>query len=283
MLYCPLPYPTARPFTFRPSPFTLHPPPFTGPLCIRDLPYVHSFQPLSIAALPVYHLLYKHSSPSFLPHIAPDRRQQMEGAGGSPSASNAQSTLHPTPFLHEHHPGTPAQPQEPFTHRRSASSASRRHMSQSPMPPPATTAGPSASPRCSSPLLAQSAQPSASAAPEPRRELPSKDVTDDNIDDIYAHFILYCNPHFPSNVDTTELKRIFRKPPTSDGKDFKIFTLWQLIQKFDSKEIKTWTQLALDLGVEPASAEKGGSVQKVQQYSVRLKVAPSISSVWSCH
>lgn len=105
-----------------------------------------------------------------------------------------------------------------------------------------------------------------------QRSLPQKDVTEDTIADAYAQFILYCNPHFPLDIDTTELKRIFQGPPRSDGKDFKIYTLWELIQKFDSKEIKTWAQLALDLGVEPPSAEKGGSVQKVQQYSVRLKV-----------
>lgn len=103
------------------------------------------------------------------------------------------------------------------------------------------------------------------------RCLPDVDVTDDTIADAYAQFILYCNPHFPLDIDTTELKRIFRCPPRSDGKDFSIFVLWELITKFETKEIKTWAQLALDLGVEPPSAEKGGSVQKVQQYSVRLK------------
>lgn len=105
-----------------------------------------------------------------------------------------------------------------------------------------------------------------------QRALPSKDVSDENIADAYTEFVLYCNPHFPHDVDITELKRIFRSPPRSDGKDFSIFVLWELIRKFDSKEIKTWAQLALDLGVEPPSAERGGSVQKVQQYSVRLKV-----------
>lgn len=105
-----------------------------------------------------------------------------------------------------------------------------------------------------------------------QRVLPPKEVTDDTIADAYTQFILYCNPHFPLDIETAELQRIFRSPPRSDGKDFSIYTLWELIQKFDSKEIKTWAQLALDLGVEPPSIEKGGSVQKVQQYSVRLKV-----------
>jgi hypothetical protein len=49
--------------------------------------------------------------------------------------------------------------------------------------------------------------------------------------------------------------------------------LFQLIGKLEQKEIKTWAQLALDLGVEAPSAEKGHSAQKVQQYAVRLKVS----------
>jgi hypothetical protein len=110
-----------------------------------------------------------------------------------------------------------------------------------------------------------------------QRALPARNVTEENIADVYAAFILYCNPYFPRHVDTSDLKRIFQTPPRSDGKDFSIYTLWKLIRKFDSKEIKTWTQLSLDLGVEPPSAERGGSVQKVQQYSVRLKVRHDMS------
>ncbi|KAK8200851.1 hypothetical protein M8818_006168 [Zalaria obscura] len=128
------------------------------------------------------------------------------------------------------------------------------------------------SPRFSSPLAIQHSQ--TVHAPS-NRALPTRDVTDENIDDAYADFILYCNPYFPEDVDTAELKRVFRNPPKSDGKEFSIYRLWELIQKFDAKEIKTWAQLALDLGVEPPDpgkgGEKGGSVQKVQQYSVRLK------------
>lgn len=103
------------------------------------------------------------------------------------------------------------------------------------------------------------------------RTLPSRDVNEGNIAEIYAAFILYCNPSFPLSTDTTELKRIFQAPPRSDGKNFKIWTLLELLQKFDKKEIKTWSQLVLELGVERPSAEKGQSAQKVQQYSVRLK------------
>lgn len=104
------------------------------------------------------------------------------------------------------------------------------------------------------------------------RTLPLRDVTDQNIDDAYVAFIFYCNPNVPNFVDTTELRKTFRSPPRSDGKSFSIFTLWELIRKFDNKEVKTWIQLAIELGVEPPSVEKKQSTQKVQQYAVRLKV-----------
>lgn len=103
------------------------------------------------------------------------------------------------------------------------------------------------------------------------RSLPSPDVSDDTLDEAYAAFILYCNPSFDTSTDTTELTKLFRVPPKSDGKSFSTWSLFELIRKFDQKDIKTWTQLALDLGVEPPSIEKRQSTQKVQQYSVRLK------------
>ncbi|KAF2734155.1 hypothetical protein EJ04DRAFT_493881 [Polyplosphaeria fusca] len=103
------------------------------------------------------------------------------------------------------------------------------------------------------------------------RAPPSTDVTDDTIDEAYAAFILYCNPSFSTSIDTSDLTKMFRIPPKSDGKSFSSWNLFELIRKFDSKEIKTWTQLALDLGVEPPDIDKGQSTQKVQQYSVRLK------------
>ena len=117
---------------------------------------------------------------------------------------------------------------------------------------------------------------STSDAEEPRqgrRSLPTRAVTNDNLDDAYVDFILYCNPTVALDTDTTELRKIFRAPPKSDGKSFDTFRLFELIRKLETKEIKTWAQLALDLGVEPPSAEKGQSAQKVQQYSVRLKVS----------
>ncbi|CAI6329148.1 unnamed protein product [Periconia digitata] len=103
------------------------------------------------------------------------------------------------------------------------------------------------------------------------RPAPSRHVSDDTLDEAFAAFILYCNPNFATEIDTTELIRQFRTPPKSDGKAFSTWSLFELIRKFDAKEIKTWTQLALDLGVEPPDTDKGQSTQKVQQYSVRLK------------
>jgi ARS binding protein 2 len=105
-----------------------------------------------------------------------------------------------------------------------------------------------------------------------RRELPSREVTDESIDDAYVSFIMYCNPNVPVTADTSELRKAFRAPPRSDGKNFSIFVLWELIRKLDNKELKTWIQLAIELGVEPPSVEKKQSTQKVQQYAVRLKV-----------
>ena len=103
------------------------------------------------------------------------------------------------------------------------------------------------------------------------RALPSRDVTPETITNAYVAYILYCNPNFGLDSDSTTLRTNFQTPPKSDNKDFEIYRLFELIQKFDAKEIKTWGQLALDLGVEAPDVSKGQSVQKVQQYSVRLK------------
>lgn len=104
------------------------------------------------------------------------------------------------------------------------------------------------------------------------RPMPSRDFSDETIDDAYVDFIFYCNPGVPASTNTSELRRMFRSPPKSDGKSFSIYTLWELIQKLDRKELKTWIQLAIELGVEPPLLEKKQSTQKVQQYAVRLKV-----------
>jgi hypothetical protein len=107
--------------------------------------------------------------------------------------------------------------------------------------------------------------------PSPRH-LPSQEVTDSNFDDAYVAFIFYCNPSIPDDTPTQELRTAFRSPPKSDGKNFSTFVLFELIRKLELKELKTWAQLAIELGVEPPVIDKGQSAQKVQQYAVRLKV-----------
>ncbi|KAF2432252.1 hypothetical protein EJ08DRAFT_648323 [Tothia fuscella] len=133
-----------------------------------------------------------------------------------------------------------------------------------------STPSQSASPRFTALSPRQNRQVYQAYVPQDR-SLPERAVNDVNTDDAYAAFILYCNPTFPTTIDTTELKKVFRTPPKSDGHSFSTYTLYELLQKFESKEIKTWTELALELGVEKPAVEKGQSSQKVQQYSVRLK------------
>jgi hypothetical protein len=105
------------------------------------------------------------------------------------------------------------------------------------------------------------------------RHLPAREIMDQTMDDAYVAFIFYCNPAIPISTDSTELRKVLRTPPKSDGKSFSTFKLFELIRKLEHKEIRTWTQLAIQLGVEPPSAEKNQSAQKVQQYAVRLKVS----------
>ncbi|KAK6534312.1 hypothetical protein TWF281_005639 [Arthrobotrys megalospora] len=97
---------------------------------------------------------------------------------------------------------------------------------------------------------------------------PTRDITDENIDDCYVDFILCCNPAVPDNCDTAELRKSFRAPPKSDGVTFSVFKLFQLIRRFEEGDIKTWIQLVTELGVE---RKQDQSTQKVQQYAVRLK------------
>ncbi|KAE8356630.1 ARS binding protein 2-domain-containing protein [Aspergillus coremiiformis] len=137
-------------------------------------------------------------------------------------------------------------------------------------PAPAARSGPSMSPPVFDPLR-QRQPPREPLDQAESRSLPSRDITDETIDDAYVMFIFYCNPNVPMTVDTSELRKTFRCPPRSDGKSFSIFTLWELIRKLDSKELKTWISLATELGVEPPDLEQGQSTQKVQQYAVRLK------------
>ncbi|KAI1745704.1 hypothetical protein F4680DRAFT_455753 [Xylaria scruposa] len=108
-------------------------------------------------------------------------------------------------------------------------------------------------------------------SPGVRPLLPNRSVTSGTIEDAYVSFVLHCNPAVPLDVDTSSLREAFRTPPKSEGKSFSTFTLFELIAKLHQKEIKTWAELALRLGVEPPDHEKGQSSQKIQQYAVRLK------------
>ncbi|KAK9471424.1 ARS binding protein 2-domain-containing protein [Dipodascopsis tothii] len=100
------------------------------------------------------------------------------------------------------------------------------------------------------------------------RVLPDRAVGRDSLEDRYVQFVEYCNPSLPLGLDSSELRRLFRSVPRSDGHSFDIFHLYELICKFESGTIKTWTRLALELGVERTPEQ---SAQKVQQYAVRLK------------
>lgn len=160
-------------------------------------------------------------------------------------------------------------PHQPSHHAlQPAPSSSYEHSHHTAMTPLTPIRAPS--PQFPSPSPRQQTQQLPSYVPSDRK-LPSIEQTTDTIDDAFASFILYCNPSFPLSTDTAELVRCFRAPPRSDGKSFSTWDLFELIRKLELKEIKTWTQLALDLGVGPPDLEKGQSTQKVQQYTVRLK------------
>jgi len=114
--------------------------------------------------------------------------------------------------------------------------------------------------------------PSHGPFPSPARRLPDRNVNGTSIEDAFVAFILYCNPGVPPETDSAALREAFRTPPKSGGKSFSTFALFELIKKLETKELKTWAELALKLGVEPPDQEKGQSSQKIQQYAVRLKV-----------
>jgi hypothetical protein len=102
--------------------------------------------------------------------------------------------------------------------------------------------------------------------------LPDRKVTPETLEDAYMNFIFYCNPALPLDADTEALREAFRNPPKSGGKSFDTFAIYELVKKFYGKDIKTWTELTIQLGVEPPDPSKDESSQKVTQYGVRLKV-----------
>ncbi|TQW00559.1 hypothetical protein V2A60_001634 [Cordyceps javanica] len=111
----------------------------------------------------------------------------------------------------------------------------------------------------------------ASVAAHGRSALPVRAVTTETIEDAYIAFIFYCNPALPADCDTEALRDAFRNPPRSGGKVFDPFTIYELVRRFYSKEIRTWTELTTRLGVEPPDPSKEESAQKIAQYGVRLK------------
>lgn len=115
------------------------------------------------------------------------------------------------------------------------------------------------------------AGPSAPAASA--TTLPDRNVASESIEEAYVRFIFYCNPALSLDADTEALRDAFRNPPKSGGKSFDTFAIYELVRKFYGKEIKTWTELTIKLGVEPPDPTKDESSQKVTQYGVRLKVS----------
>lgn len=180
----------------------------------------------------------------------------------TPSSSFSQTTFPSPLFSLDQNLHATSQHLQPITQHGQQSPGRRTSVeSQQSMQPPSTL----------SPRLNRSTPSRKSSEAVRSRALPPRDVTAETITDAYVAFILYCNPQFPLDVDTEALRTGFNTPPKSDNKNFESFRLYELIRKFDTKEIKTWGQLALELGVETPDTSKGQSVQKVQQYSVRLK------------
>ena len=131
----------------------------------------------------------------------------------------------------------------------------------------------------SSPPPAPSENSAAGSASPPqeftkRPALPDRhDLTPSSLEDAYIRFILHCNPAVPLSSDIESLREAFRYPPRSGGKAFEPLKVYELVRQFYDKDIKTWTELATKLGVEPPDPSKDESSQKVAQYGVRLKVS----------
>ena len=212
---------------------------------------------------PMHHHMSGHGHPYTTPQSATAPTYQYPQHMNAHDAAN----LHPS---HMHH-AQPAYYSDASTARHSLATPSTP--SQNASPRFARIASPAVQSNQHAPHTQQpqtSYTDSTNFTPEDR-SLPDRDASDDTFDEAYVQFILYCNPSFSLDTDITELKRVFRNPPKSDGKSFSTFTLYELLKKLDAKELKTWTELALELGVEKPDVERGQSSQKVQQYSVRLK------------
>lgn len=104
-------------------------------------------------------------------------------------------------------------------------------------------------------------------------QLPDQDTNDENIEDAYVQFILYCNPSLSRTLPTIGLRRAFHAVPRADGKSFEVFELFKLMQKLQHGEIGSWNSLVVELGVDRPDPSKNQSSQKLGQYAVRLKVS----------
>lgn len=118
----------------------------------------------------------------------------------------------------------------------------------------------------------QAAEPESTSRPAPPRVLPDKDVSPDTIGEAYISFILYCNPALPQDCMVDTLREAFKAPPKSQGKEFPTWSVFQNVKRFYNKEIPTWTEMVVQLGVDPPDLSKDESSQKITQYGVRLKV-----------
>lgn len=122
--------------------------------------------------------------------------------------------------------------------------------------------------------------PAVPTSPTPRGEvpagLPDRDVTPATLEDAFVRFIFHCNPAAHRGSDTNVLREAFRAPPRNAGRSFDPAVIYDLVKKFYAKEIKTWTELTIALGVTPPDLSKDESSQKLTQYGVRLKVYISL-------
>ncbi|KAF2156477.1 hypothetical protein K461DRAFT_96515 [Myriangium duriaei CBS 260.36] len=110
------------------------------------------------------------------------------------------------------------------------------------------------------------------APSEVGRQLPAREVTRASISGAYVQFILFCNPAIGQTSDTVALVETFSSPPTSNKKVFHVYDIFLQVKRLYELDTKTWIQLALDLGIEPATADEGaGASQRIHQYIVRLK------------
>ncbi|PNS20482.1 hypothetical protein CAC42_5932 [Sphaceloma murrayae] len=112
------------------------------------------------------------------------------------------------------------------------------------------------------------------------RSMPDRHVTRDSITEAYVQFILFCNPAYPDDVDIATLRETFSTPPTSNKKSFATFDIYVLVRRLHEYDnIRTWQQLAIELGVDPGTGDDGSGSQRVPQYIVRLKRWMKVSHV----